>query len=279
LAERLLIGFLSILPKKWLSALAGRFARSRYSRPLIRPFARRFQINLDEAALPLEAYPTLLDFFTRELKPGLRPIPTDPNLLVSPVDGAVAQCGRLDSGELIQAKGHTYTAAALLGDEEEAKRYLGGYYITIYLSPRDYHRIHTPAEGKVVGATYVPGTLWPVNNSGVNRVPGLFAKNERLITYLETAFGRLALVKVGATIVGSVKVVYDPNLGTNVLRGQLDRRVIQDGPTLTKGAELGRFEFGSTVILLVEPGPYTWAPAIQPGAAVRLGQPLLRKEA
>lgn len=296
LTERLLIGLLWLLPKNWVSAMAGRFAKSRFSRPVIRPFARKFQINLDEAALPVEAYETLLDFFVRELKPGVRPIATDDNLMVSPVDGKVAQFGHLDRGELIQAKGHTYTAAALLADESEAKRFAGGQYITIYLSPQDYHRIHTPAAGQVVGATYVPGKLWPVNAAGVNRVPGLFAINERLITYLQSHLGRIAMVKVGATIVGSVKVVYDKTLGTNRpggnLRGrrefssagdrrpggaQVEMKVITDGPLLDKAAEIGRFEFGSTVILLVEPGDWEWAPEVTHGARLRLGQPLLRK--
>lgn len=277
LTERLLIGLLGLLPKNWLSGMAGRLASSRLSRPLIRPFAKRFQINLDEAALPIEAYETLLEFFIRELKPGVRPVDADPALLVSPVDGRVAQFGRLDRGELLQAKGHTYTTTALLADAAEAKRFEGGQYITIYLSPQDYHRIHTPAAGQVVGATYVPGKLWPVNEAGVNRVPGLFAINERLITYLQSALGRLAMVKVGATIVGSVKVVYDESLGTNVPGAQVEMKVITDGPLLEKAAELGRFEFGSTVILLVEPGDWEWAPGVTHGARIQLGEPLLRK--
>lgn len=279
LTEHLLIGLLWLLPKNWVSAMAGRFAKSRLSRPLIRPFAQRFQINLEEASLPIEAYETLLDFFVRELKPGVRPIAADENLMVSPVDGRVAQFGRLDRGELIQAKGHTYTAAALLANEAEAKRFEGGQYITIYLSPQDYHRIHTPAAGQVVGATYIPGKLWPVNQAGVNRVPGLFAINERLVTYLQSQLGRIAMVKVGATIVGSVKVVYDETLGTNKAGAQVELKVITDGPLLDKGAEIGRFEFGSTVILLVEPGDWEWAPEVTHGARLRLGQPLLRKRA
>lgn len=277
LTEPLLIALLWLLPKNWVSAMAGRLARSRFSRPLIRPFARRFQINLDEASLPIEAYETLLDFFVRELKPGVRPVAEGADLLVSPVDGRVAQFGHLDRGELIQAKGHTYTAGALLADPAEAKRFEGGQYITIYLSPQDYHRIHTPAAGTVVGATYVPGKLWPVNSAGVNRVPGLFAINERLVTYLQTQFGRLALVKVGATIVGSVKVVYDKTLGTNKPGAQVELKVITDGPLLEKAEEIGRFEFGSTVILLMEDGDWEWAPEVTHGARVRLGQPLLRK--
>lgn len=277
LTERLLIGLLWLLPKNWVSAMAGRFAKSRLSRSAIRPFARKFQIDLEEAALSIEAYPTLLDFFVRELKPGVRPIAEGEELMVSPVDGRVAQFGRLDRGELIQAKGHTYTAAALLANESEAKRFEGGQYITIYLSPQDYHRIHTPAAGQVVGATYVPGKLWPVNAAGVNRVPGLFAINERLITYLQSKLGRIAMVKVGATIVGSVKVVYDQTLGTNIPGAQVEMKVITDGPLLEKGAEIGRFEFGSTVILLVEPGDWEWAPEVTHGARLRLGQPLLRK--
>lgn len=272
------IALLSLLPKNAISRLAGRFAKSRWSRPIIPGFARKFNIDLSEAALPIEAYPTLVDFFTRELKPGLRPTHPDPSVMVSPVDGRVAQFGRLDRGELLQAKGVTYTAADLLADSELAKRYVGGFFITIYLSPRDYHRIHTPVEGQVAGATYVPGKLWPVNPTGVEGVPGLFAKNERLITYLDSSFGRVAVVKVGATIVGSVKVVYDAGLGTNIKGGRVDRRTFA-GPRLDKAEELGRFEFGSTVILLVEPGDFAWAPEVQVGAPVKLGQALLARQA
>jgi phosphatidylserine decarboxylase len=265
-----------MLPKNGISRLAGWFARSRLSRPVIPWFARTFGIDLAEAALPVSSYATLLHFFTRALKSGLRPVDPDPAIMVSPVDGRVAQMGRLDQGELIQAKGVRYTVADLLADADVAKRYVGGYFITIYLSPKDYHRIHTPAAGQVVGATYVPGALWPVNPTGVAGVPGLFAKNERLITYLATDFGQVAVVKVGATIVGSVKVVYDLTLGTNLRRGKVTKRTI-DGPYLDKAAELGRFEFGSTVILLVEPGAYEWAAAIVPGEPVRLGQPFMRR--
>lgn len=275
--QRWSMALLSVLPKNALSRAAGRFARTRLSKAVVPGFARSFKINVDEAAKPMADYPTLVDFFCRELKPGARTVDIDPAVLVSPVDGRVAQCGRLDRGELLQAKGVTYTATALLADPAIAERYAGGYYLTIYLSPQDYHRIHTPAAGKVVGATYVPGTLWPVNAVGVAGVPGLFAKNERLITYLETDFGRIAVVKVGATIVGSVKVVYDARLGTNRPRAQVEEHPHLDGPSLEKAAELGRFEFGSTVILLVEPGNLAWAEGIAPGVPVRLGQALLRR--
>jgi phosphatidylserine decarboxylase len=276
--QRLGLALVKLLPKNALSRAVGRLARARISRVAIPRFAKTFNIDLTEAAKDISEYTTLVEFFTRELKPGIRPVDPDPGVLVSPVDGRVAQFGRLDRGELIQAKGVTYTATQLLADAEMARRYEGGYFITIYLSPRDYHRIHTPAAGEVVAATYVPGALWPVNAIGVEGVPGLFAKNERLITYLETEFGRVAVVKVGATIVGSVKVVYDETLGTNVRGGRIARRTYA-GPNLAKAAELGRFEFGSTVILLVEPGRLEWAPGVQHGAFVRLGEALLRRVA
>lgn len=274
--HHLSMALLRLLPKHAISRAAGRLARSRWSRRLIPLFVRKFGVDMSEAALPMEKYATLVDFFCRELKPGLRPVDPDPRVIVSPVDGTVAQMGRLDRGELLQAKGVSYTAEDLLADAQLARRFLGGRSVTIYLSPRDYHRIHTPAAGQVVGAAYVPGALWPVNPTGVRGVPGLFAKNERLITYLSTDFGLVAVVKVGATIVGSVRVLYDPTLGTNRRGGRVERRPGLKGPRLEKAAELGRFEFGSTVILLVEPGPLEWAPGIAPGRPVRLGQALLR---
>jgi phosphatidylserine decarboxylase len=193
--------------------------------------------------------------------------------VVSPVDGKVSQYGRIENGNLIQAKGVLYTAEELLGgDKERARRYDGGTFLTVYLSPTDYHRIHTPLAGTVTAYTYVPGTLFPVNPFGVRAVQGLFAKNERLITYFDTQAGEVALVKVGATIVGSVKVEYDEMAGTNIRGGRLESKTLANGPHYEKGDEVGRFEFGSTIILLFEPGRVELSSELHPEAVVRLGQ-------
>lgn len=272
--DRLQLALIQLIPKNTLSRLVGYFASSGMSRSLIPIYAKHFLINLDEAEKGLSEYPNLLEFFIRRLRPELRPIAGEADTVVSPVDGRVAAAGRIEKGSLFQAKGSYYTVQELLGgDTARAERYEGGSFLTIYLSPRDYHRIHMPLAGRVKGYTYVPGTLFPVNPFGVRTVKGLFAKNERLITYLDTQAGEVALVKVGATIVGSVRVVYDP-VSTNVAGGRLEHRDLPDGPALAKGEELGRFEFGSTVILLFEQGRIELNPDLQPEKFLLMGQAL-----
>jgi len=271
--DRLQLALMKLMPKNTVSRLAGKFAYSKASRRVIPMYARKFNINLAEAEKPLEQYPNLVEFFTRRLKDGQRPIDQTPGRVVSPVDGKVSQGGRIEDGNLIQAKGVFYTVAELLGgDQERAKRYDGGTFLTVYLSPTDYHRIHTPLAGTVTGYTYVPGTLFPVNPFGVRAVQGLFAKNERLITYFDTEAGEVALVKVGATIVGSVKVEYDAQAGTNIRGGALESRSLAHGPHYGKGAEVGRFEFGSTIILLFEPGRVELDDRLHPETVVKMGE-------
>ncbi|MGB8956180.1 MAG: archaetidylserine decarboxylase [Tumebacillaceae bacterium] len=271
--DRLQLFLMNLIPKNAISRLVGRFAQSGFSRLFIPLYIRKFNINAAEAEKAVEEYPSLVAFFIRRLKAELRPIDAAPNAVVSPVDGKVSQCGRIERGQLVQAKGVFYTVEQLLGgDRERAKRYEGGTFLTVYLSPTDYHRIHTPLAGKVTGYTYVPGTLFPVNPFGVRAVQGLFAKNERLITYFDTAAGEVALVKVGATIVGSVKVQYDEQAGTNIRGGRLETRELANGPQMDKGEEVGRFEFGSTIILLFEPGRVALADRLHPETVVRMGE-------
>ncbi|PTX58271.1 phosphatidylserine decarboxylase [Melghirimyces profundicolus] len=276
--ERILMAILNCMPKNTISRWMGRFARSPFSRRLIPYFIRRFDVDLTQVEKPVSDYPTLLDFFVRGLKEGARPVNPDPDFIVSPVDGMVSQCGTVSDGTLLQAKGVTYTLEALLGgDEEKVRLFSGGRFITLYLSPRDYHRIHTPVTGKVKGLTYIPGSLFPVNALGVKRVRGLFARNERLITYLDSPAGKVALVKVGATNVGSIRVVYDPEITTNHPgKRRMVTRIYPESNELEKGQELGRFEFGSTVILLLEPGKTEWIGELSPGTRVRMGQPIAR---
>ncbi|TCP58942.1 phosphatidylserine decarboxylase [Tumebacillus sp. BK434] len=277
MSDRLQLFLMNLLPKNTVSRLAGRFAGSSFSRLFIPMYIKKFQVNLQEAERAWEHYPSLVEFFIRRLKPEARPVDPAADSVVSPVDGKVAQLGRIEDGHLVQAKGVLFTAAELLGgDAERAKRYHGGTFLTVYLSPTDYHRIHMPLAGHVTASTYVPGTLFPVNPFGVRAVQGLFAKNERLITYFDTAAGEVALVKVGATIVGSVKVEYDEVSGTNIKGGRLEHRDLPDGPSYGKGEEVARFEFGSTIILLFEPGRVELKEDLYPEARVRMGEKIGR---
>ncbi|WP_207707091.1 archaetidylserine decarboxylase [Heliorestis acidaminivorans] len=270
--RQLWLALFNILPDKWLSRRAGIWASATWSRAFIPLFARRFKINVEEAEKPLQDYGSLADFFIRKLKPGLRPISQDEHVIVSPVDGVVSQIGRITAGKLIQAKGITYSLEDLLGDSQKVKQFMGGHFVTIYLSPRDYHRIHTPYAGQVQGCAYWPGRLYPVNARGVQNVPGLFARNERLITYMDSQIGSFALVKVGAVIVGSIKVNYD-----TVVSNQGEKATAidyTDGPFLQKGEELGYFQFGSTVILLFEKEKMEWLENLSSGCAVKMGEPI-----
>lgn len=270
MSDRFRLAMLNLLPKNSISRLAGRFASSRASKWVIPYYVRHFSIDPEQAEKPIDEYETLTDFFTRKLKPGFRPIAAGSNDLVSPVDGVVSQFGPIHEGTLLQAKGVTYSLEQLLGDPVKARLYEGGLFLTIYLSPRDYHRIHTCLQGSVTGYSYIPGSLYPVNPFGVRNVPGLFAKNERLTTYMTTSFGEYAIVKVGATIVGSVQVVYDSKLTTNVRKGKPAHNEIQ-GPFLKKGEELGLFRFGSTVVCLFQPGMVT-LDHLKEGQFVQMGQ-------
>lgn len=270
MSDRLRLAFLRLLPKNAISRLAGRFAESRLSKPVIPFYARHYRIDLEQAEKPIAEYRTLTEFFTRRLKRGARPVAAGDRILVSPVDGTASQFGLIRNGTLLQAKGVVYSLEQLLGSREKAALYEGGTFLTIYLSPRDYHRIHTCLAGKVKGYSYIPGSLYPVNPFGVRNVAGLFSKNERLTTYLATPYGEYAIVKVGAAIVGSVRVVYDESLTTNIRGGRVTHRSIE-GPSLEKGAELGLFRFGSTVILLFEPGMVT-LDDLQEGQFVQMGQ-------
>ncbi|HEX3031876.1 MAG TPA: archaetidylserine decarboxylase [Bacillota bacterium] len=272
--DKIMLAMLNLIPRNSLSRLAGRITGSGLSRRLIPLFVQRYDIRHEEAEKAVGEYDSLRDFFIRRLRAGLRPVDMDEQAVVSPVDGLVAVAGTIDQGMLLQAKGIYYSLRDLLGgDELQAKRFTGGTFITIYLSPRDYHRIHMPTGGRLQGYTYVPGTLFPVNPFGVRAIKGLFAKNERLITYFATKIGLVAMVKVGATIVGSVKVTYS-DVSTNARGGRLSREQFHQGPELGKGEELGWFEFGSTVILLFEKDRLVLDGSIGPGTRLKMGERL-----
>lgn len=268
------LAFVKMLPRSGLSRFVGGASRLASlpgaQQAAIHTFAQQYGVNVDEAEKPLEEYETFGDFFVRRLKPGARPIEPGDDVVVSPVDGTVSQAGVAEDGKLIQAKGRDYTLAKLLDDEAEAKRFEGGAWTTIYLSPRDYHRIHAPLGGRILGWSYVPGQLWPVNRPSVRGVPELFAVNERAIVWMDTPLGRVAVVAVGATIVGRIVLAFD-DLQTN--QKQPARSVRYDEPiAVEKGDEIARFEIGSTVILCFEPGKVALEDRLVPELPLRLGE-------
>ena len=261
-------------PKRAFSRALGRLAATAWPAWLLRPaiglYVALFRIDMAQFVVPEAGFGTFNAFFTRAVRPGLRPLAAQPDALLSPVDGTVIVAGGIAAGQLLQAKGRRYSLAALLGEEPGWQRYEGGTALTLYLSPRDYHRIHSPCAGRVTRFRYIPGDLWTVSPLGVRGVPELFARNERVATFLETAFGELAVVAVGATVVGSVRVVYHA-LKTNRPHARPLAATLQPPCALERGAELGRFELGSTVIVLCRPGE-AQLDDLAPGTPLRMGQ-------
>ncbi len=262
-----------------LSRLAGRLADLKppaaVLRPLLRAYVRLYGVDMAEAAEPLEAYPSFNAFFTRRLKPGLRPLPSEPGLLVSPADAKLTSVGPVPAdGRLEQVKGHTYALDELLVSAEEAARFSGGVQATLYLSPSMYHRVHSPLDGRVRAWTYRPGRLFPVNALSVRTVERLFTRNERLVVFLESdAFGPVALVMVGASNVGRMTLSFAP-LVTNTGAPAGTFRPPQE-IRLRRGDELGAFNLGSTVVLLSADGRLE--PLARPGDLVRVNHPLFRR--
>lgn len=259
------------------SRAMGRLADARLPKPvldrLIATYARAYRVDLSEAVPPDGGWRTFDQFFTRELRPGARPLDPSPSVLSSPCDGRVQSSGVIQSGTLLQAKGRAYSLGELLGDDALAPRFEGGRYVTIYLSPRDYHRVHHPFDGVVTGWRHVPGVLYTVAPRATAVVDRLFARNERLSTLLRGAQGDAALVMVGATGVGRITVSYCEactNRGRPCGDGSFDPPL-----PVRKGDELGRFHLGSTVVLVLAPG--AWVDLVpEPGTPVRLGQTLYR---
>lgn len=270
------LGWLRFVPRKLASRALGRLERMPIPRSLraavYGAYVRRYGVDLAEAAEPLETHRSLNAFFTRRLKPGLRPVDADPRSVVSPVDGRVAALGAIDRGRLVQAKGLDYSLEALVRLPELAASLVGGVYATLYLAPGDYHRIHAPVAGEAIYAVHVPGTLWPVNDAAARGVRDLFVKNERVVTAIESRGGVAALVKVGAFNVGSIRVEYDAAVGR--ARGPRYRAYVAPR-AFAKGEEIARFEMGSTVIVLLPRG-YELVPSLRAGARVRLGEPIAR---
>jgi len=273
------IRFQKVLPHHAVSRFAGRIAGSelRWLKDrLIRRFIAAYDVDMSEAARPVEAYASFNDFFTRELKPGARRLADSASHVLSPADGAISQIGRIADGRIFQAKGRDFTAGQLLGgDAEAAERFEGGAFATIYLSPKDYHRVHMPAAGALRTTTYVPGDLFSVNQVTAENIDGLFARNERLACRFEGPRGHFASVMVGAMIVAGIETVWSGRVKAH--NPQLVSRDFAAGEhDLAAGDEMGRFFLGSTVVLLFEPGRVEWDAALKAGDSVRMGQALGR---
>ncbi len=264
-----------LLPKKALTAFAGLVAGAKAGRlttALIRWFVGKYKVNMTEAANPnIASYASFNEFFTRALRSGARPL-ADADF-ICPVDGAISQFGKIEADQIFQAKGHSYSTTALVGGNAElAAQFENGSFATLYLSPRDYHRIHMPCDGRLLRMIYVPGTLFSVNPTTARGVPGLFARNERVVCLFEGPSGPFVLTLVGATIVGSMQTVWHgvvnpPRLDT-VREWHYDKQYIQ----LKKGEEMGRFLLGSTVVMLFPKDALAFTDKWQPAAAVRLGE-------
>ncbi|MDP6932336.1 MAG: archaetidylserine decarboxylase [Myxococcota bacterium] len=276
--DALLVSVMSLVPKKLTARLMGFGSRARGMRALhrvvVRWYVRHYDVDLDECQGTLEDYPTLAQFFVRPLREGVRPIDTSEDALVSPVDGRVSQVGTVDGDLMVQAHDRTYTVGELLGQTTpgsspaDHRRFEGGSYAVLYLSPRDYHRVHCPREGRLTGYRYLPGRLWPVFPAAVRRVDQLFARNERLVLWLDTDAGHIAEILVGAFGVGRMTSLHlDVVTNTGQAGGEVP--LPEDIP-LDRADEVGRFELGSTVILLLEPGRVRWE--IEPDQPIRLGQ-------
>ena len=276
----LLTSLTYVLPHRLLSSLARRLAYSTSpgtKQWLIDTVTRKFDVDLSEAAEPdPRAYPSFNAFFTRALKPGARVADPDPRALLMPADGHISQCGAIEDGRIFQAKGQSFTAAELLGDAAAAEPFRNGLFATVYLSPRDYHRVHMPWTGTLRETVHVPGRLFSVGTDAVANVPRLFARNERLVCHFDTDFGPMVSVMVGALLVSGVETVWSgeeiPPYGTAITRKDYRGK----GITLERFAEMARFNYGSTVIVLLPPGVATLSPALRAESPVRLGQALAR---
>ena len=264
-----------LIPKQAITALAGKFANARAGRlttNVIRWFIARYQVNMEEAAHPdIRSYDSFNAFFTRALRSDARPLAQAD--FICPVDGAISQFGAIEHDQIFQAKGHSYSTAALLGgDRDLATQFENGSFATLYLSPKDYHRIHMPCDGRLTRMIYVPGALFSVNPTTARGVPGLFARNERVVCVFESEHGPFVLTLVGATIVGSMATVWhgvvNPPRAGHIREWHYDQQQV----VLKKGDEMGRFLLGSTVVMLFPNEMLDFNPAWTPERPTRLGE-------
>ena len=264
-----------VMPKRLLTQAMGRLASMRggaFTQWMIRKFVAKYGVNMAEAAEPrLESYATFNDFFTRPLREGVRPIADAP--FVCPVDAAISQFGPIEHDQIFQAKGHSYSTRALLGgDQQLAHQFDHGHFATLYLAPKDYHRIHMPCDGRLTRMIYIPGALFSVNPLTARHVPSLFARNERVVCVFDTQWGPFVNVLVGATIVGSMATVWHGVVNPPRTREIRDWRYDDQDIRLKKGEEMGRFLLGSTVVMLFPKSVVAFHPDWAPTRAVRLGE-------
>ena len=269
--DKAFIRFQHLAPQHGLSRLVGALAASKNSfvkQTFIKMFHERYQIDMSVAETQdLNQFASFNEFFTRALKDGARPIDAAPNSVVSPADGAISQLGKIDGDEIFQAKGQHFSLTQLIGNTLLAQAFVGGEFATVYLSPKDYHRVHMPFAGRLTDTIYVPGELFSVNTVTAANVPALFARNERLVCLFDTDIGRMAVVLVGAMIVAGIECVATGKIKPS---GKLEHRT-HDMP-LDKGAELGRFYLGSTAVVLFENNKVNWLSQFEAGSAVTMGQ-------
>jgi len=266
-----------ILPQHTLSQLMSYLTHSEnkaWKNLFIKQIIKHYGVNMAEALQPdINAYKSFNDFFTRELKPGARPLTTESNAIACPADGVVSQAGAITNGNIFQAKGKSFTATELLGGSaERAAAFNNGVYTTIYLSPKDYHRLHMPLTGTLREMVHIPGKLFSVNTATTNSVPGLFARNERVAAIFDTEAGPMALVLVGAIFVSSVETVWHGVVTPPSVSSVQSWQYQDKAPTLKIGEEMGRFNMGSTIIVLFPENRAEWQSQLQAGQAVRLGE-------
>lgn len=267
-----------LLPKQGLTALAGYLANNKneaIKNYLIRYFINKYQVNMTEALVEdPKAYACFNDFFIRHLKPECRPLEAAD--IISPVDGCVSELGRITQGQLIQAKGRNYSVTELLAcDERQAEQFVNGQFATLYLSPKDYHRVHMPIDARLDSMSYIPGALFSVQPTTARVVPKLFARNERLAVFFSTKIGPMAMVLVGATIVGSIGTSWEGDIMRSKQSDSFDYTKKTAQFSLCQGEEMGFFKLGSTVVLLFAQGDQMkWSEHLKPGGAIRFGQRL-----
>ena len=281
--DKIFIFLQHILPQHLLSRCTGWLAELEHpiwlKNWVIGLFIRQFKVDMSEALEPdHEQYPNFNAFFTRPLQEGARPI-ADADV-VCPADGAISQLGDIEDGRIFQAKGQDYSCVELLGgDPARAEQFAGGSFATIYLSPRDYHRVHMPVAGKLTATTYIPGDLFSVNGVTAENVERLFARNERLVCYFDTEFGPMAMILVGAMVVAGIETVWSGQVApVPSTPSTLDYQQLPEAVTLEKGEEMGRFKLGSTVILLFPKDAIDWEGHYDAGTPTRLGEPLAEKD-
>lgn len=274
---------LSVLPRKTMSRALGEISRLRARGSAldwtISLYCRAYDVDLADYELPVGGFESFDAFFTRRLKPDARPLDVDASAILSPADGRIEACGLIDDAGKLHIKGSDYTVSELLGGDVEVSRYQGGQFCVVYLSPRDYHRVHAPVSGRVVKCQHVDGTLYPVNRIGLSHVSQLFARNERVAVHQESAAGPICTVLVGAIGVGHITLDFEPIIATNRGKAPAERiYAAGEEPSLSRGEELGVFHLGSTVIVFLGAQEH-WNMVVQMGDVVRMGQALARRAA